>query len=433
MTARFFHLFFVLSLALSCLCFSCAGKPPAEIPWPPEELPLAEPEDEYEGEDKDRDEDGEQGVTGDFLFHPEPVDLVFVPAGLPTLTPAPGVGTISRAARDQGSSLSGEDRGALRDAFRAAYLDGLLKELPLAGVLGGDQVHGWPDANPSGWVQNWCSARPVPNSWGIPSLILAIRGMENPQETAQDRVFIVDGEILDYYGISAGADGANGDVGYGSPRGEKFFYTSGINNGIAQRFDLGLIVIDEQGQGTFLPEEPPSVSVSPPEDLGIFPGAPRSEKVREAFLAAWKMALDRNIEAMVPDGPGQYLSVSSRDSAALGAGELGGLYIQTFNRRSALLVLPEASGIPLHARFLGHPFLDALLSPEGYSPPGTEALAPEEIRFSGGDGFARHLMRGISLYGFPLTDPLPYRADGDSPWQETQRFSRGWLRTPGAS
>jgi hypothetical protein len=36
-------------------------------------------------------------------------------------------------------------------------------------------------------------------------------------------------------------------------------------------------------------------------------------------------------------------------------------------------------------------------------------------------------MEGIALYGFPLTDPLPYRAGEDSPWQEAQRFSRGWL------
>ncbi|MDR1863019.1 MAG: hypothetical protein LBQ67_03765 [Treponema sp.] len=137
------------------------------------------------------------------------------------------------------------------------------------------------------------------------------------------------------------------------------------------------------------------------------------------------MALDRGIEAMVPDGPGQYLQVSPQNPAR--AGELGGLYIQTFNGRSALLILPEASGIPLHVRFLGAPFLGILLSPER-SLPGTEGLAPEEIRFSGGDDFMRRLMRGMSLYGFPLTEPLPYRADGDSAWQETQRFSRGWLR-----
>jgi hypothetical protein len=416
MTAKSFRRIFVLFLALGCFWFSCAGKPPVAVNTPPvpeaEELPEPRPEAEETG-----------GVTEDFLFPSKPGDLIFIPAGLPALVPAPGVGIISPEARLGGASLSGEERDRLQDSFRAAYVDGLLKELPLTGVLGGDQVHGWPDTNPSGWVQNWRSARPVSNSWGIPSLILAIRGVEISQDMAQDRVFIVDGEILNYYGISAGLNGANGDMGYGSPRGEKFFY----DNGIAQRFDLGLIVIDDQGKGSFLPGEPPSAGPEPPPDLGIFRDAPRDGKIRDAFLTAWKMALDRNIE-MVPDGPGQYLSGSSRDSVSSGAGKLRGLYIQTFNRFGALLILPEASGVPPHARFLGSPFLELFLSPEGHSLPGTEGLEPEEAGLGGGDDFARRLMRGISLYGFPLTDPMPYRADGDSPWQETQRFSRGWLR-----
>jgi hypothetical protein len=348
--------------------------------------------------------------------------MAFIPAGLPLLVSAPGVGILSREAAIRGVSLSNGERTALQDSFRAAYVDGLLKELPLAGVLGGDLVHPWPDAGPSGWVQNWRSARPVSNSWGIPSLILAVQGVETAREMAQDRVFVVDGEILNYYGISAGLGGANGDTGYGSPRGEKFFYYGGI----AQRFEHGLIAVGEQGEGSFLPEGPPSRDAEIPPDLGNFPGAPENGKLRDAFLTAWEMALDRALD-MVPDGPGQYLSPSP-DSASPGAGGLKGLYIQTFNRRTALLILPDAPGIPFHARFLGAPFLDTFLS-AGPSPlPGAGGPASGEPGPGGGDAFTRQLMRGISLYGFPLTDPIPYRAGEDSPWQETQRFSRGWLR-----
>ena len=394
------RLFLVVCFALCWV--SCVGKPPVGIRQSPEGPPLPEavPQEEPAAEAK-------PGGAGDFPVPPGSAGLAFIPADPPPLVPAPGVGLISR-----GASLSGEDRAVLQDAFRSAYLDGLLKGLPLAGVLGGDQVHGWPDINPSGWVQNWRSAEPAPNSWGIPSLILAIQGVESARE--MNRVFIVDGEILNYYGTSAGLNGANGDMGYGSPRGEKFFYNgNGSNendrtNGIAQRFDHGLIVIGREGQGSFLPGEPPSLNHEPPPELGIFPKLPENGKVRGAFLAAWKMALDRTLE-MVPDGPGQYLSGFSRDPDSPGAGNLEGLYIQTFNRRNALLILPEVPGLPRHVRFFGPPFLGAFVSPNG-------------------SDFVPQLMRGIALYGFPLTDPLPYRAGGDSAWQETQRFSRGWLR-----
>jgi hypothetical protein len=419
MKVKPFHLLFVLSLAFNCLWFSCAGEPPVEIPQIPEEIPRpeAEPEEPEEAavpveepaaevepepveepevvteaeepaEPEPVAEPEEPERTGDFLFPLEPVDLVFIPADPPALVYAPGVGTIIRETRVPGAPLTSEARVMLQNSFRAAYVDGLLRGLPLAGVLGGDQVHGWPDTNPLGWVQNWRSARPVFNSWGIPSLILAVQGVEASRQRTQSRVFIVDGEILNYYGISAGLNGANGNLGYGSPRGEKFFYNNNSNNSIAQRFDFGLIVIDQEGTGSFLPEEPPSGGLEPPPELGLFPELPLNENIRDAFLTAWKMAQDRNVEAMVPDGPGQYLSGFSGDPVFSDAGELGGLYVQTFNGRSALLILPEAPGVPLHARFLGSPFLDAFITREG-------------------EDFVRQLMGGISVYGFPLTDPMP--------------------------
>jgi hypothetical protein len=401
MIVKPFRLSFILSLALNSLWFSCAGNPPVEIRQTSDKPPATEAGPEEP-------EPEEPGLTENFLPPLESAGLVFIPADPPALVPAPGVGIISREARLRGASLTSEAGAVLQNSFRAAYVDGLLQGIPLAGVLGGDQVHGWPDADPSGWVQNWRSARPSANSWGIPSLILAIRGVETSRQTARNRVFIVDGEILNYYGTGAGLNGANGDIGYGSPRGEKFLY----NNGIAQRFDRGLIVIDPEGKGSFLPGEPPSAGLEPPPELGIFPDAPLNEEIRDAFLTAWKMAVDRNAGAMVPDGPGRCLSGFSQDPVSSEAGKLRSLYIQTFNGRSVLLILPEASGIPLHVRFLGPPFLNAFIS-------------------HGKDDFTRRLMEGISFYGFPLTDPLPYRAGEHSAWQETQRFSRGWLRTAG--
>jgi hypothetical protein len=219
-------------------------------------------------------------------------------------------------------------------------------------------------------------------------------------------------------------------MGYGSPRGEPFFY----NNGIAQRFDLGLIVIDKEGKGSFLPGEPPSVGLSPPSGTGVFSGAPQTdvERVRDAFFTAWKMALDRNIDALVPDGPGRYFPFSgvfldSPGSVAPENGDVKGLYIQTFNRRSAVLVLTESSVLPFHVRFVASPFLDVLLYPDRYSPQGSGGLSSMDLRVNGGDDFTRRLLEGISLYGFPLTDPLPYTAERNSTWRETQRFSKGAL------
>jgi hypothetical protein len=240
---------------------------------------------------------------------------------------------------------------------------------------------------------------------------------------AQDRVFTIQGEVLDHYGRSAGVNGANGDRGYGSPRGEEFFY----NGSVAQRFELGLIIAGAQGKGSFLPGSPPSEGLIPPPEVGTFTPVPQtySNKIRDAFLTAWKMALDRNIEAMVPDGSGIYLSFSG-DPWGI-PGTVKGLYIQTFNNRTSLLALPDTLGIPLHARFITSPFLDILLFSEEYPLPGN-VLRPLEPSYSGGDRFTRRLMEGFALYGLPLSDPMPRRSGGDpAVWQEAQRFTRGWI------
>jgi hypothetical protein len=408
------------------LCFSCAGKPDIV----PE---LVEPEKPVEIPADQADQDGEM-PAGTFFESLEPEDIVFISSTLPPLTAAPGVGNITRESRDMASGLSGPEKEALSASFRNAYIDGILKGLPLAGVLGGDLVHSWPENDPSGWVQNWQTAEPRPNSWGIPSLILAVQNIDIAREMAQNRVCIVQGGILDFYGKSAGLGGANGDTGYGSPRGEEFFY----NDGMAQRFELGVIVVDGDGKGAFLPGVPPSEGVNPPSEVGVVASPPPGygSRVRDAFLTAWKMALDRSVgadsAAMVPDGPGIYVSFSSL--SASGADFFGlpssvrarGLYVQSFNQQTALLVLIDTEGLPFHARLVTPPLLDVLLSPENLVP-GSEALPTPEADFSDSGAFIHQLMKGFTRYGLPLTDPLP-GIPGDGAYRKgAQRFSRGWL------
>jgi hypothetical protein len=411
---------FLLFFAGAFLSFSCKGSPPPiEITQPVGESP----EPEWEG------------AQSDNLEHPGPNDLYFTAAFVPSLSAAPGVGNVTKERRDRGSALEANERGALSDSFKASYIDGILRGQPITGVLGGDQVHGWPENSPSGWVQNWQTSEPKPNSWGIPSIILAVQSIEILTEMAQDRVFMVQGGVLDYYGKSLGLGGANGDRGYGSPRGEEFYY----NGSIAQRFEQGLIVVDWQGTGAFLPGPPPSDGLEAPSEVGVFSPSPSSytNTVRDAFLTAWKMALDRNIEAMVPDGEGIYISFSN-DPWGIPGNTVKGLYIQTFNKRACLLALPDTPALPRHARFIASPFLDALLFPDDYPLPGGEGLEALGIHFPGGgadthnadaqSAFANRLMKGLALYGLPLSDPLPRRQDDPSkPWQEAQRFSRGWL------
>jgi len=366
--------------------------------------------------------------------------MTFLPADFPSLEIPPGLGLITMDRRDRAASLNEREKAALSLSFRAAYIDGLLREAPLAGILGGDLVHGWSANNPNDWVQNWRTSAPEANSWGIPQLILAVRG----GETSGERVFMVQGKILDHYGKSAGRNNANGNAGYGSPRGYEFLYKGKL----AQRFDFGLITVDGEGKGAFLPEAPPSLELNEAADIEVNPigafvyvpsAAAVGADIRSAFVTAWKMALDRGVETMTCDGSGQYLLFVNDAWDLSGVEALKGLYIQTFNRRTIALVLPDSPLLPPYPRFIASPFLEVLLAP---SRPvsGAETLKPLDIKFSGGDDFSRALMRGLALYGIPLTDPMPAAEGAEAAeegkaavWREFQRFSRGWLSVPIAS
>jgi len=351
-----------------------------------------------------------------------PSDLVFLPGSFPSLEIATGVGFITRDAKDRAFSLDAMEKAALTAVYRRAYVDYLLRDAPLSGVLGGDLVHSWPVDVPAGWAQNWRSSAPEANSWGLSELIPAIKGNEN------DRVFIVQGRILDYYGRSAGVNRANGNTGYGSPRGYEFFY----DGNIMQRFDLGLISVDMAGNGSFYREDPPSLEYTASGDTGVFPPASAREDIRAAFIDACNMAIDRGYKRMEADGPGQYLGFSGAAWDFPGGDTVKGMYIQAFNNKSILLVLPDSSLLPAYPRLIASPFIEVLLHPADFRLLGGESLRALSVNYSGGDETARSLMLGLCLYGLPLTDPVAVKGGEGAayPWQLAQRFSRGWLVGP---
>jgi hypothetical protein len=341
------------------------------------------------------------------------------------------VGLVGGGQGDLGGGLGADERELLAASFRDAYTDGLIRGLPLAGVLGGDQVHGWPASAPLSWVQNWRTAETAPNSWGIPSLVLAIRGLSH------NRVFIVRGGILDFYGRSGGAGGANGAAGYGAPCGDEFVYPGGF----AQRFDRGLIGVDDSGRAFFRPEEPPSAGMVPPEKTGVLPSRPDG-RIRGAFLSAWKAGVDRGLLPLEADDSVVHIAFPGGPWMLAGSGDgeegllaLRNLYYQSFDGGRALIVFAEPpqdeSGrdrFPGIARLLTPPFLDAFLG--GRRLPGAGELVPDPLpgtfRFQGA-ALGRAVLEGVSLYGLPLGDAMPRQFPEEGPVREAQRFSRGWM------
>jgi hypothetical protein len=357
------------------------------------------------------------------------VPLRFVPAPLPGVRSVPGVGLITREQRDLGGALTEEERDRLSSGFRNAYTEGLLRDLPLEGVLGGDMVHGWPVDSPLTWVQNWRSGETRPNSWAAPSLVLAVQGL------AHDRVFVVHGRVLDAYGKSAGRGGANGVSGYGAPRGGEFFYRGGL----AQRFDYGLITVDAEG-AAFVEEVPPSALAELPEAPGEAP------EIRELFRSAWKTAVDRNFPPLPPDMDPVHVDFGSSPwtvtAGSRGGSEfvitLRGLWYQSCGGGRALFVLADAPGLPPYPRLLVSPWLEAFLDAPRRRLPGAESLddaSPPEYRSEENRNFVRTLLDSVAFYGVPLSDSLPLVSvpAGDEAaaagYCEAQRFSKGWMRT----
>jgi hypothetical protein len=390
-----------------------------------------------------QEETGAASFDAGGVFSPQDTDfsalLRFVPASLPGIRPASGVGLVTREQRDLGGTLTDGDRNRISAGFRDAYVEGLLRGLPLEGVLGGDMVHGWPVAAPLTWVQNWRSGGGAPNSWAVPSLVLAVQGLTH------DRVFIIHGRILDAYGKSAGRGRANGVSGYGAPCGEEFVHQGGI----AQRFDYGLIRINAEGV-SFIEETPPSAAAELPEDI---PGENR--EIREIFRSAWRTAVDQNYPPLPPDTDLVHVDFGSNPWIVTGSGDgsetaitLQGIWYQGYADGRALLILADSPDLPRRPRLLVSPWLDAFLAAPGKRLPGAESLgrvSPPEYRSGGNGSFVRSLLDSIAFYGIPLSDSLPLTekvpAAGDpgmpeenaetTPairYYEAQRFSKGWMR-----
>ncbi|MDR3146092.1 MAG: hypothetical protein LBU21_07430, partial [Treponema sp.] len=384
----------------------------------------------------------------------------------------PGVGTVRREPEDPSREAA---LRALEESFKTGYIDALLRDTPLAGVLGGDFVHGWPPEEPAAWVQNWRSAEPEPNSWGLPSLVLGLRGIEG------DRVFTVTGPILDAYGRGEGLNGANGAAGYGAPRGDPF----PLGRGLAQRFDRGLFILEPPEKPVFIPGKAPSAVLPCPPQTGSFPeGSPAErERIREAFRSAWRIAIDARygspelaaglsdssdpagpagpsnpaessdpsdpsdpagpagpaargraaeapgpIPPLRPDGEVVYCPLSPVPRAGAGEEALrtGGLYIQLFEGASIIFLLADSPALPAHVRVIKPPFTEALLASGRRRLPGAETPAEEFPDAREDDTtWLGALLRGLALYGIPLTDELPRREEGV--YRGAQRFSRGWM------
>jgi hypothetical protein len=355
---------------------------------------------------------------------------------------------VTREGGDPGAALSRADREALTESFKAAYREGLLRGLPLLGVLGGDQVHLWPPAAPLTWVQNWRTAAPRPNSWGLPGLILALRGFDSP------RVSIISGPILDFYGQSGGINGANGAAGYGPPRGNAFYFEGGQ----VQEFARGFIRVDREGKAAFIPGE---------EDLDASESSRGQDSEKPRTLALLRAA--PWAAAPVPEIPERYLSLGAWPLDFAGTRVLvRGIFLRFFEESRRIEIHTEiradfraeirleirldAPELSLPAVILRGPFLEALLSSGRARLPGAEALSAGEFPLppetEGLDPTTRALLQGMALYGLPLTeempldDPLVYEPSGrEAPVRElwvyeppvrelpvrAQRFSKGWL------
>ncbi|MDR2094614.1 MAG: hypothetical protein LBP76_03745 [Treponema sp.] len=421
-----------------------AEKPPPEEP-PVEELPAEEPPSEEPPVEELPAEESpaeEPPVEEPPVEEPEPViekidppsGLTFSSAPLPALHSMPGVGYLNTSSGDRVSSLSTAEKAELTGAFRAAYQDALIRDLPLRGALGGDLVHGWPASAPLGWVQNWRSTRSTANSWGLPTLVLAVGGL------TRDKVYALSGPILDQYGKSGGVNRTNGVPGYGVPLTGEFLF----GDGIAQRFVHGLITVDGSGKSAFHAEEAPSSRETPPPSAGLYSGAypPQSPEtpagLRRRFLAAWNAAVDSGIQPLIPDGPVRYAGLRN---APWTIGEnrnrsikLDGFYYQTYNGETSVFILGLAPELPPYPRLVSGPILDLLLA-WAHPIPGAETLQDEalymdESRSDDAADFIKALIRGMGIYGFPVSDSVP-RQVSEGSLLPAQRFSKGWIMETG--
>jgi hypothetical protein len=342
--------------------------------------------------------------------------IFFIPQNVSALSVPDDAGVISE------KDLIGVDGEKLRYLFRSAYNMALMRDIPLAGVLGIDRVHRWPEGSNLTWAQNWRSSSAYFNSWGISGLVLAMLN------SGGDRVFTVRGDILDFYGKTQGVGGANGILGYGAPLGDDFFlklsdYALPVH---AQRFDKGLIYVNSMGKASFIAGEAPSLLIENDETAGFYlvGEAGLQQYIKIAFSRAYKSLIDRYERYIKADGAVRYLNFTGGPwlvELAEGLFTVTGFYIQYYDDGNIAIVLPVfdlAPPFPPEAIIIDPPFSEVLLG--GIRLPSSAELAVYPVEEDAGN-----LLKSFALYGIPLTDSFV----SIETMTVSQRFSKGVFRS----
>lgn len=354
--------------------------------------------------------------------------ISFTPEKLFALTVPADVGRIS--GKDAGTEPDGGAR--LGGIFRAAYREALMREMPLEGVLGMDEAHLWPEKTGLCWVQNWRGASSsLNNSWGIAGLTLAVLN------TAGDKVFTVNGDILDMYGKSLGTGGENGVTGYGTPLTNVFFmkFTDRTAPALAQRFEKGLIYVDGMGKSVFIAGKAPSSMVENDETAGFYPtdDVELRQKLKFTFGRAYRGLIDRHDRPVKADGPVEYLDFGGivwPIETGEGAFSVAGLYVQQYDGGEFAAVLPVLSGGEYNGKTGVFSFLEDARTIE----PPFSAIVKGSVRLPGAREITPHplddngkkspFLKILALYGIPLTDSFV----NIETMALSQRFSNGVFR-----
>jgi hypothetical protein len=356
------------------------------------------------------------------LYIERAVDGVFF---TPQRVPVPAVPEDTGIVSERDLKEDSKEGERLRFLFRRAYRTALTRDIPLLGVLGIDRVHRWPENSNLTWAQNWRSAASSLNSWGMPSLVLAMLN------SGGDEVFTVSGDILDIYGKNLGLGGANGVLGYGAPRGNSFFlkFTDYTLPALAQRFDKGLIYVTNTGIGAFIAEEAPSDIIALDEMAGFYvtDDVQLRQNLKTMFWRAYKSLVDQYERGIKADGPVEYVDFDKK-TMLIDMTErsfyVSGLFVQYYDGGRFAVALSSAvdedgaAGLyfPLGAYIIAPPFSEILLG--AVRLPSSSGLSPHPFEvYADTPAF----IKSIALYGIPLTDSFV----SIETMSLSQRFSKG--------
>ncbi|GMO32164.1 MAG: hypothetical protein Ta2F_08030 [Termitinemataceae bacterium] len=331
-----------------------------------------------------------------------------------------------------GNNILTKEQGIqLGELFKSAYLDSLLKDMPLDSVLSMDQLHVWPSDRPITWVQNWKTEKPVDNSFGIPNLVLAMLSAK------EHDVWTCSGLFLDQYGKSSGSGKANGAAGYGTPCSDVFYVKEKDSNVLkyAQRFDAGLFTVNNNNTVDFQKEDIPSETAKVDKIVGTIEYTQTEQtNIKNKFIKAWKELVNKNGPQLLPDGPVQYVETYTDSWYLFSDKKLKGFYVQFFDNGTYGAVLPvieteESKEADLKNYFLQSSLKCRIVHPKFFS------ILSKNIRVIGAENLAANkcdtksqtqldaFVRGVALYGLPVTD-LFLSENGT---ELIQRFTKGYL------